>query len=78
MEPSSPPKAEGQQPAQGETDLETRLRLAREERVRKSLARLDRDRFSLTNATGAAMLLKVLGAVAAILVLWAVLVRISS
>jgi hypothetical protein len=78
MKPSSPPEADGQQPAEGEVDLEARLRQAREERVRQSLARLDRDRVSFTNATGAATLLKVIGAVAAILALWAVWVRWSS
>jgi hypothetical protein len=78
MEPSSPPEAEEQQPANGEADLEARLRQAREERVRKSLARLDRDRVSFTNASGAATLLKVIGAVVAILAVWAVLVRFSS
>jgi hypothetical protein len=78
MKPSSPPEAQGPQPAEREGDLEARLRQAREERVRKSLARLDRDRVSFTSATGAATLLKVVGAVLAILVLWAVLARLSS
>ncbi len=78
MKPSSPPEADGQPPAEGETELEARLRLAREERVKKSLARLDRDRFSFTNATGAATLLRVIGAVAAILTVWAVLARFLS
>jgi hypothetical protein len=78
MKPSSPPEAQEPRPVETPEQLEERLRRGREERVRKSLAALDRDRFGpLSSASGGQMLMRVVVVVVAFLTLWALWVRLN-
>jgi hypothetical protein len=69
-DPQAPPRAEGQ------PDVEERIRQMREARVRKSLAALDRGPLVFGRRAGAQWLVQVIGAVLAIFTVWWVLARV--
>ena len=75
---ASPSDPQSSSREESPAELEERLRQRREERVRKSLAALDRDRLVFGSAAGAQTLVRVIGIVLSLLGLWWVLARISS
>ena len=74
----SPSSSDPQAPrgAESQADVEERIRRMREERVRKSLAALERGPLVFGRAAGAQTLVRVVGAVLALLALWYVLARL--
>jgi hypothetical protein len=76
-DPEAPPKHPGASSEESPAELEDRIRRMREERVRKSLAALDRDRFVLGRAAGAQTLVRLGGVLLALVALWWVLARVG-